>query len=93
MRAISKEECISKGELELQNLFEFVQNNAESMQAYEMEKNIFRLAQAIALIGMKYYFAEKGTGDIGPELKLENDQIMKREKRLHGKDYFSILEK
>ena len=79
MRAISKERCIADGELGLQNLFKFVRENAESMQAYEMEKNIFRLAQTIALSGMQYYFAEKGTGDIGPELKLENDIILKRE--------------
>jgi hypothetical protein len=75
--SISKKKCISDGKLELQNLFEFVHDNAESMQAYEMEKNIFRLAQTIALTGMQYYFAEKGTGDIGPELKLENDIILK----------------
>ena len=93
MRAISKEKCISDGELGLQNLFEFVRKNAESMQAYEMEKNIFRLAQTIALSGMQYYFAEKGTGDIGPELKLKNDVILKRENRLHGRDYFSIFGK
>lgn len=93
MRAISKEKCISDGKLGLQNLFEFVHENAESMQAYEMEKNIFRIAQTIALTGMQYYFAEKGTGDIGPELKLENDIILKRESRLHGRDYFSIFGK
>ncbi len=93
MRAISKEKCISDGELGLQNLFEFVRKNAESLQAYEMEKNIFRLAQKIALSGMQYYFAEKGTGDIGPELKLENDMILKRESRLHGRNYFSIFGK
>ena len=77
MRAISKEKCISDGKLGLENLFEFVHENAESMQAYEMEKNIFRIAQTIALTGMQYYFAEKGTGDIGPELKLENDIIFR----------------
>jgi hypothetical protein len=86
MRAISKEKCISDGKLGLQNLFEFVRKNAESMQAYEMEKNIFRLAQTIALSAMQYYFAEKGTGDMGPELKLENDIILKRESRLHERD-------
>ena len=93
MRAISNEKCISEGKLELQNLFEFVNQNAESMQSYEMEKNIFQLALKIALSGMKYYFAQKGTGDIGPELKLDNDVILKRESRLHGRDYFSIFGK
>ena len=77
----------------MQNLFEFVNQNAESMQSYEMEKNIFQLALKIALSGMKYYFAQKGTGDIGPELKLDNDVILKRESRLHGRDYFSIFGK
>ncbi|PIE63070.1 MAG: hypothetical protein CSA25_02130 [Desulfobacter postgatei] len=38
MRAISNEKCISEGKLGLQNLFEFVNQNAESMPAYEMEK-------------------------------------------------------
>ena len=71
MRAISNEKCISEGKLELQNLFEFVNQNAESMQSYEMEKNIFQLALKIALSGMKYYFAQKGTGDIGPELNFD----------------------
>ena len=93
MRAISKEKCISDGKLGLQTLFSFVRENAEAMQAYEMEKNIFQLAQTIALSGMKYYFAEKGTGNIGPELKLENDIILKKENRLHGRDYFSIFGK
>ncbi len=93
MRAISKEKCISDGELGLQNLFEFVRNNAESMQAYEMEINIFRLTQIIAFSAMEYYFAEKGTGDIGPELKLENGTILKKEGRLHGRQYFSIFGK
>ena len=68
MRAISKKKCLTYGELGLQNLFEFVCKNAESMQAYEMEQNIFRLAMKIAFSAMEYYFAEKGTGDIGPEL-------------------------
>lgn len=93
MRAISKEQCILDGELGLQNLFDFIQQNAESMRAYEMEKNIFRLAQKIALSGMECYFADKGTGDVGPELNLENDVILKKENRLHGKYYFSIFGK
>ena len=41
MRAISNEKCISEGKLELQNLFEFVNQNAESMQSYEMKRTYF----------------------------------------------------
>lgn len=93
MRAMSKEKCIADGNLGLQNLFKFVSKHAESMQAYEMEQNILRLALKIGFSAMEYYFAEKGTGDIGHELKLENGTILKKENRLHGKDYFSIFGK
>jgi hypothetical protein len=90
---MSREKCIADGKFRLQNLFEFVCNNAESMQAYEMEQNILRLALKIGFSAMEYYFSEKGTGDIGPELKLENKTILKKQNRLHGKDYFSIFGK
>ncbi|MDL1968351.1 MAG: hypothetical protein LWW97_07315 [Deltaproteobacteria bacterium] len=33
----------------------------------------------IGLTAMKCYFAEKGTGDIGAELQLENEKILKKE--------------
>jgi hypothetical protein len=68
MRAISIEKCITDGKLGLQNLFEFVRKNAEYMQADEMEQTIFRYALKIGFSAMEYYFAEKETGDIGPEL-------------------------
>ena len=93
MRAMSKEKCIADGKLGLQNLFEFVCKNAEFMQAYEMEQNILQFVLKIGFSAMEYYFAEKGTGDIGPELSLENGTILKKENRLHGKDYFSIFGK
>jgi hypothetical protein len=93
MRAISTEKCIADGKLGLQNLFKFVHENAETMQSYEMELNISRLIQQIGLTAMQCYFADKGTGNIGPELKFENDLILKRENRLHGRNYFSIFGK
>lgn len=93
MRAISKEKCISEGELGLQDLFKFVKENSECMQAYEMEQNILQSVLKIGYTAMQYYFAEKGTGDVGPEIKLENDTVLKKESRLLGKDYFSIFGK
>ena len=42
---------------------------------------------------MKCYFAEKGTGDIGDELQLENGKILKKETRIHVRNYFSIFGK
>ncbi len=93
MRAISAENCITEGKLELQRLFEFVENNATEFKAYEMEKSIFKKILKIGLIVMLYYFSEKGTGDVGPELKLESDKILKKESGLRPRDYFSIFGK
>ena len=59
MRAISAEKCISEGKLELQNLFEFVEDNAEEFKAYEMEKSIFEKVLKIGLIAMHNYFSQK----------------------------------
>jgi hypothetical protein len=93
MRAISAEKCISEGKLELQRLFEFVENNATEYKAYEMEKGIFEKILKIGLIAMQLYFSEKGTGDVGPEIKLDSEQILKKESELKPRDYFSIFGK
>ena len=93
MRAISAEKCITEGKLELQRVFEFVQNNAGEFKSYEMEKSIFEKILKIGLIAMQYYFSQKGTGDVGPEIKLESDKVLKKESRLKPRDYFSIFGK
>ena len=41
MRAISAGKCITEGKLELQRLFEFVENNATEFKAYEMESILY----------------------------------------------------
>jgi hypothetical protein len=93
MRAISAEKSISEGKLELQSLFEFVRNNAKEFKAYEMEKHILQKVLKIGLIAMQYFFSQKGTGDVGPELKLDNDRILKKEAGLRERHYFSIFGK
>ncbi len=93
MRAISAEKCITEGKLELQRLFEFVENNATEFKAYEMEKGIFKKILKIGLIAIQYYFSEKGTGDVGPEIKLDSDKILKKDSGLRPRDYFSIFGK
>ena len=39
------------------------------MEAYEIEKEIFKRVMKIGLTAMKGYFAVQGTGDIGGKLK------------------------
>jgi len=93
MSAYSIEELVLEGQLEVKELFEFVTNNAEAMDAYSMEQSIFSRIMAIGLSAMKGYFAEKGTGDVGNVLELEGGTTLKKEKRLLSKNYISVFGK
>jgi Predicted DNA modification methylase len=93
MSAYSIEEMVFEGQMEVKELFEFVTNNAEAMDAYSMEQSIFSRIMAIGLSAMKGYFAEKGTGDVGNVLELEDGTTLKKEKRLLLKNYFSVFGK
>jgi len=93
MAPYSIEQSISEGRLEVKQLFEFITNNAENMDAYSMEKTIFERVMRIGLAAMKGYFAEKGTGDMGDVFKLEDKTTLKKEKRLLWKTYFSVFGK
>lgn len=93
MSPYSVEQSILEGRMEVKELFEFVMNNAEAMDAYSMEEAIFHRVMGIGLAVMKGYFAEKGTGDVGDVLELEDGTILKKEKRLLPKNYFSVFGK
>ncbi|MCP4460417.1 MAG: ISKra4 family transposase, partial [Cytophagales bacterium] len=93
MSPYSIEEMVLEGQMEVKELFEFVKNNAEAMDAYSMEQNIFDRVMGIGLTAMKGYFAEKGTGDIGDVLELEGGTILKKKKMLLWKNYFSVFGK
>jgi len=47
MPAYSMEEMLLEGQMEVKELFEFVTNNAEAMDAYTMEQSIFSRIMAI----------------------------------------------
>ncbi len=89
----SIEQRVLEGQLGVNQLFEFVMNNAEAMDAYSMEKAIFSRVMGIGLTVMKGYFAQKGTGDAGDVLKLEDGTTLNKEKRLLWKNYFSVFGK
>ncbi len=73
----SIEQRVLEGQLGVNQLFEFVMNNAEAMDAYSMEQAIFSRVMGIGLTVMKGYFAQKGTGDAGDVLKLEDGTTLK----------------
>ena len=93
MKALSVEQSIFEGEQEVKKLFEFVKTNAEEFTAYQMEQEVFSRVMRIGFNAMKCYFAEKGTGDIGDELILEDGVVLSRESPLRGRDYFSVFGK
>jgi len=93
MPPYSIEQSILEGKLGVNQLFEFVKDNAEQMDAYSMEEAIFERVMRIGLAAMKGYFAEKGTGDVGVVLQLEDGTVLKKEKRLLWKNYFSVFGK
>ncbi len=93
MPAYSMEEMLLEGQREVKELFEFVINNADAMDAYSIEKAIFSRIMGIGLAAMKGYFAKKGAGDRGDVLQLEDGTSLKKEKRLLEKNYFSVFGK
>jgi len=93
MSAYSIEEMLLEGQMEVKELFEFVKNNADAMDAYSMEQGIFSRILGIGESAMKGYFAEKGTGDVGDVLEFEDGTTLKKEKRLLWKNYFSVFGK
>jgi hypothetical protein len=58
-----------------------------------MEKEIFSRIMQIGLAAMTCYFAEKGTGDAGKELSLEDGTVLKKESTLRSRNYFSVFGK
>ena len=93
MQAFSIEEIIFEGENQVQDLFKFVKNMSISLEAYEMEKAIFARLMNIGLCAVTAYFASLGTGDVGPELVLEDGTVLEKQGGLYGRNYFSVFGK
>ncbi|MCI0527247.1 MAG: ISKra4 family transposase [Nitrospira sp.] len=93
MEAFSIEQSVLEGEKEVKELFEYVRQQAKELEAYEMEQAIFSRVMRIGLCAMKGYFAEKGTGDVGEELEVEQGVVLKQEGILRGRDYYSVFGK
>src|SRR5215468_455149 len=93
MEALDVETSIAEGEQALQALITFVRENAGQLAAHEAEKGIFKRLLPIGLAAMKLYFAQRGTGDVGPAVTRADGVLLPREQKLRGRDYFSIFGK
>jgi hypothetical protein len=93
MDALDVEVSIAEGEQALQALLKCVTESANQLEAHEAEKGIFKRLLPIGLAAMKLYFAQRGTGDVGPAITRADGEMLPREKPLRGRDYFSIFGK
>jgi hypothetical protein len=93
MDALDIETSIAEGEQALQALLQFTREHAGTLEAHEAEKGIFKRLLPIGLAAMKLYFAQRGTGDMGPALTRADGVRLPRENKLRGRGYFSIFGK
>jgi hypothetical protein len=93
MEAYDVEASIAEGEEAVQALLSFVRANARQLEAHEAEKGIFKRLMPLGLAAMRLYFAERGTGDVGPAVEREDGAVLLREGKLRARDYFSIFGK
>ena len=93
MDALDVETSIAEGEQALQALLKFASENAGKLEAHEAEKGIFKRLMPIGLAAMKLYFAQHGTGDVGPAVTRADGVLLPREQKLRARDYFSLFGK
>src|SRR6266850_7257598 len=93
MDALEVETSIAEGEQALQTLLKCVSESAGTLEAHEAEKGIFKRLLPIGLAAMKLYFAQRGTGDVGPAITRADNVRLPRETPLRGRDYFSLFGK
>jgi hypothetical protein len=93
MEALDVETSIAEGEQAFQALLQFAREDAGKLEAHEAEKGIFKRLLPIGLAAMKLYFAQRGTGDMGPAITRADGVMLPRENTLRGRDYFSLFGK
>ena len=93
MLPYSVEQSILEGDTEVKALFQYVEDNAMNFDAYEIEDGIKNRLNRIGLAALKSYFAHKGTGNEGDFIKTEDGTILKKEKELRDRTYFSTFGK
>src|SRR5262245_33371443 len=93
MDALDVETSIVEGEQALQALLMFAWETAGTLEAHEAEKGIFKRLLPIGLAAMRRYFAQRGTGDVGPAVTQADGIFLPREQKLRERDDFSLFGK
>ena len=77
----------------LKGLYAWIQENADTVEAHEAERYILDRVLAVGLAAVEDYFAQKGTGDVGPILVHEDGHDYHRHGQIQRKAYISIFGK
>ena len=93
MDALDVETSIAEGEQALQALIMFARETVGTLEAHEAEKGIFKRLLPLGLAALKLYFAQRGTGDVGPAVTRADGVFLPREQKLRGRDDFSLFGK
>jgi len=91
MEALEVETSIAEGEQALQALITCAREHAGKLEAHDAEQGIFKRLLPMGLAAMKWYFAECGTGDVGPAITRADGMLLTREKPLRGRKYCSLF--
>lgn len=93
MDAYTTEKSIAEARSAFNELLDYVRAAAAGGEAHEVERGVFKRLIPLGLAAMRLYFAEKGTGDAGPEMvDPRTGETLKRE-RVRARDYFSLFGK
>ena len=93
MDACTREKSITEARSVFNDLLSYVRAAAPGSEAHEVERGVFRRLIRLGLAAMNLYFAEKGTGDVGPQMTgPRRGETLKRE-RLRPRDYYSLFGK
>jgi hypothetical protein len=86
MDVLDVETSSAAGEQALQALRQCARESAGTLEAHAAETGIFTRRLPMGLAAMKLYFAQRGTGDIGPAIARADGVILPREQTLRGRD-------
>ena len=93
MEAYDAECCAGEIRDGAEKIIEFVTSKASRLEAHQVERTVFSLVLKVGHAAMKFYFAERGTGDVGAAVIEIGGRMLTRSKDLFERAYFSIFGK
>jgi hypothetical protein len=90
MESNTLEQQVLKAQTKLSEIVEFIKDNANKLEAHEMEKELFREIQEMGKFLLGGYFSSVEKNDIGISLKnVEGVELKRHTKK--SREYFSIF--